>query len=156
MDENILRYLEQEKNALYYLSAIFGWIYFVAWSISFYGQLIENFRRRSVSGLNFDFEIYNLVGFTGYTIYTVRGYIDDKLGTGTVQIQDIFFASHALLLTILTLIQILYFYDPKDPLQKISQITITIVLIMIWGAILLTIVEYGFEYYDPHVKKYRK
>ena len=156
MDEIFLRYLEQEKDALYYLSAIFGWIYFVAWSISFYGQLIENFRRRSVSGLNFDFEIYNLVGFTGYTIYTVRGYIDDKLGTGTVQIQDIFFASHALLLTILTLIQILYFYDPKDPLQKISQITITIVLIMIWGAILLTIVEYGFEYYDPHVKKDRK
>ena len=156
MDSYILRFLEEDKDALYYLSAIFGWIYFVAWSISFYGQFIENFRRKSVSGLNFDFEIYNLVGFTGYTIYTIRGYIDDNLGTGTVQIQDIFFASHALLLTILTIIQILYFYDPRDKLQNVSPITITIVLVMIWGAILLTVVEYGLEYYDPHVKENRK
>ena len=157
MDEHILRLLEEEeKDALYYLSAVFGWIYFVAWSVSFYGQFIENFRRKSVSGLNFDFEIYNLVGFSGYTIYTIRGYIDDKLGTGTVQIQDIFFASHALLLTILTLIQILYYYDPKDKLQKISPITITIVLVMIWGAILLVVLESGFEYYDPHVREDRK
>ena len=156
MDVNILRYLEQEKDALYYLSAVFGWIYFVAWSISFYGQLIENFRRKSVKGLNFDFEIYNLVGFTGYTIYTVRGYIDDNLGTGIVQIQDIFFAAHALLITLITIIQILYFYDPSDKDQKVSNITITIILVMIWGAILLVIVENGFEYYDPHVKENRK
>jgi len=156
MEENALRFLEEEKDFLYYLSIVFGWIYFVAWSVSFYGQFIENFRRKSVSGLNFDFEIYNLVGFSGYTIYTVRGYLDDNLGTGIVQIQDIFFAAHALLLTILTLIQILYFYNPKDKLQKISNITITIILVLIWGAILLTIVEYGFEYYDPHVKQDRK
>ena len=159
MKEFFLRLLEEtedDNDALYYLSAIFGWIYFLAWSVSFYGQFIENFRRKSVSGLNFDFEIYNLVGFSGYTIYTVRGYLDNNLGTGTVQIQDIFFAAHALLLTILTLIQILYFYNPRDSLQKISNITITIVLIMIWGAILLIIVEYGLGYYDPHVKENRK
>ena len=159
MKEFFLRLLEEtddDNDALYYLSAIFGWIYFLAWSVSFCGQFIENFRRKSVSGLNFDFEIYNLVGFSGYTIYTVRGYLDNNLGTGTVQIQDIFFAAHALLLTILTLIQILYFYNPRDSLQKISNITITIVLIMIWGAILLIIVEYGFGYYDPHVKENRK
>ncbi len=150
-----LRILE-EKDALYWISNILGWIYFFAWSISFYGQVIENYRRGSVSGLNFDFEIYNLVGFTTYTIYNVRGYIDDNLGTGTVQIQDIFFAAHALLLTLVTIIQILYYFDPKDKLQNISQITITIILVMVWGAILLVIVESGLEYYDPHVKEDRK
>ena len=151
-----LRYLEEEKDALFYLSEIFGWTYFIAWSISFYGQVIENYRRKSVSGLNFDFEIYNLVGFTTYTIYNIRGYIDDNLGTGTVQIQDIIFSCHALLLTVVTLIQILYYFDPKDKLQNISYITITIILLMIWGAFLLVIVESGLEYYDPHVKKDRK
>ena len=156
MENYFLRFLEEDKDFLYYLSVVFGWIYFVAWSISFYGQLIENFRRKSVKGLNFDFEIYNLVGFTGYTIYTVRGYIDDNLGTGIVQIQDIFFAAHALLITLITIIQILYFYDPSDKDQKVSNITITIILVMIWGAILLVIVENGFEYYDPHVKENRK
>ena len=147
---------EQEKGALFYLSVIFGWIYFVAWSVSFYGQVIENFRRHSVSGLNFDFEIYNLVGFTTYTIYNIRGFIDDNLGTGTVQIQDIIFSCHALILTLVTICQILHYYDPKDKLQTISNITITIILIMIWGAILLVIVENGLEYYDPHVKEDRK
>ena len=152
-----LRLLEEEKkNGLYYLSHILGWIYFFAWSISFYGQVIENFRRQSVSGLNFDFEIYNLVGFTTYTIYNIRGYIDDNLGTGTIEIQDIIFAAHALLLTIVTIIQILYYFNPKDKLQTISHITITIILVMIWGAILLVIVESGLEYYDPHVKENRK
>ena len=33
--------------------------------------------------------------------------------------------------------------------------TVTIVLIMIWGAVLLVIVENGLEYYDPHVKEDR-
>ena len=152
-----LRILEEDENdTLFYLSVIFGWIYFAAWSISFYGQVIENYRRSSVSGLNFDFEIYNLVGFTTYTIYNIRGFIDDNLGTGTVQIQDIIFSCHALLLTIITIIQILHYFDPKDKLQTISNMTITIVLIMIWGAVLLVIVENGLEYYDPHVKEDRK
>ena len=148
--------LEEDNDTLFYLSIIFGWIYFFAWSISFYGQVIENYRRASVSGLNFDFEIYNLVGFTTYTIYNIRGYLDDNLGTGTVQIQDIFFGCHALLLTIVTLIQILHYFDPKDKLQTISNVTITIILVMIWGAILLVVVESGLEYYDPHVKEDRK
>ena len=130
--EITLRLLE-EKDALYYISHVLGWIYFTAWSVSFYGQVIENYRRQSVSGLNFDFEIYNLVGFTTYTIYNIRGYISDNLGTGTVEIQDIIFAVHALLLTL-----------------------VTIICVMLWGAILLVIVENGFEYYDPHVKKNRK
>jgi cystinosin len=153
--EVTLRFLE-EKDGLYYLSHTLGWIYFVAWSVSFYGQVIENYRRQSVSGLNFDFEIYNLVGFTTYTIYNIRGYINDNLGTGTIEIQDIVFAAHALTLTLVTIIQILYYYNPKDKLQTISHVTITIILVMIWGAVLLVIVESGLEYYDPKVKDNRK
>ena len=153
--EVALRFLE-EKDGLYYLSHVLGWIYFVAWSVSFYGQVIENYRRRSVSGLNFDFEIYNLVGFTAYTIYNIRGYINDNLGTGTIEIQDIVFAVHALTLTLVTIMQILYYYNPKDKLQTVSHITITIILVMIWGAVLLVIVENGLEYYDPEVKDNRK
>ena len=153
--EVALRFLE-EKDGLYYLSHVLGWIYFVAWSVSFYGQVIENYRRQSVSGLNFDFEIYNLVGFTTYTIYNIRGYINDNLGTGTIEIQDIVFAVHALTLTLVTIMQILYYYNPKDKLQTVSHVTITIILVMIWGAVLLVIVENGLEYYDPEVKDNRK
>lgn len=44
------------------INQVIGWIYFVAWSISFYPQAIENFRRKSVIGLNFDFLALNLTG----------------------------------------------------------------------------------------------
>ena len=39
------------SDALHVLSQIIGWIYFFAWSISFYPQIHENWKRRSVFGL---------------------------------------------------------------------------------------------------------
>ncbi|XP_074556037.1 cystinosin homolog isoform X2 [Curcuma longa] len=48
---------------------IFGWIAFVAWSISFYPQAILNFRRKSVVGLNFDFLVLNITKHSSYLIY---------------------------------------------------------------------------------------
>jgi len=50
---------------------IVGWIYFVAWSISFYPQIILNFRRQSVVGLNFDFLALNFIGHSCYSIFNV-------------------------------------------------------------------------------------
>ena len=79
-------------------STIIGWIYFVAWSVSFWPQIVENFRRKrfrrycedknlklkpsiffnnhkktslSVIGLNFDFLSLNLIGFTLYGCFNV-------------------------------------------------------------------------------------
>eukprot|EP00961_Rhodomonas_salina_P175898 2371368-Rhodomonas_salina.5 len=52
-----------------YASSILGWTYFAVWSISFYPQMYLNWRRRSVAGLSFDFELLNLLGFTAYAIF---------------------------------------------------------------------------------------
>lgn len=38
-------------------SGIIGWGYFVAWSISFYPQVFMNFKRKSVVGLSFDYQV---------------------------------------------------------------------------------------------------
>ncbi|KAL7232698.1 hypothetical protein ACSBR2_010664 [Camellia fascicularis] len=51
------------------LSNLLGWSAFVAWSISFYPQIIMNFRRKSVVGLNFDFVVLNLTKHSSYLIY---------------------------------------------------------------------------------------
>ncbi|KAK1365583.1 hypothetical protein POM88_041144 [Heracleum sosnowskyi] len=51
------------------LYSIFGWVAFVSWSISFYPQVILNFRRKSVVGLNFDFLVLNLTKHFTYLIY---------------------------------------------------------------------------------------
>ena len=152
---DIFSYLseEEKKNALYYISKVLGWSYFLAWSVSFYGQVIENYRRGKVKGLNFDFEIYNFVGFSSYLTYTIRGYIDENLGTGKVQPEDIGFAGHALLLTIITICQYFYYRDSEDKEQKVNHFTINILSVMIWGAFLLILLESILNYYDPHVEE---
>jgi cystinosin len=144
--------MDDPHDFLYYLSAVLGWIYFFAWSFSFYGQVIENYRRRSVAGLSFDFELYNLVGFTGYSIYTIWGYCDPDIGTGDVSIQDIVFACHAWVLTIVTIAQVVYYYDKDDPSQKVSPTCITIVITLVWGVLQIIFIERVLELYDPHQK----
>lgn len=139
---------------LFYLSQVIGWIYFFAWSFSFYGQVVENYKRKSVKGLSFDFEVYNLLGFVGYTVYTIWGYTDPTIGTGNVAIQDIIFAAHAVLLTIITIIQIFIYYDPSDSDQKVSYTCKMISTCILWGFFQIILVEQILGLYDPHeVKK---
>eukprot|EP01084_Bolivina_argentea_P082230 148890_1 len=93
---------------------ILGWIYFFAWSISFYPQTIVNFKRKCVIGMSFDYMgIYNFTGFLAYSVYTIATFIHNN-GTSNkdnpIAINDIAFATHALLLTAICCIQII-FYD---------------------------------------------
>ena len=61
------------------LIQLVGWIYFFAWSISFYPQIILNFRRQSVIGLNFDFLALNLLGHSCYSIFNVCVYTSHEI-----------------------------------------------------------------------------
>ena len=98
------------------LSGIIGWIYFTAWSISFYPQVFINARRRSVVGLSFEYPALNLVGFSCYTAYnsalfwvpSVRAaYAAAHDGAlPSVQSNDVFFGIHAVMLTLVVLAQI--------------------------------------------------
>lgn len=47
---------------LSFVSFVFGWIYFLAWSASFYPQCFLNWRRRSTSGTTVDFPFINVLG----------------------------------------------------------------------------------------------
>lgn len=44
------------------LSGLFGWIYTLAWSLSFYPQPLLNFHRKSTSGTTVDFPLVNVLG----------------------------------------------------------------------------------------------
>jgi len=135
-------------DALCIVSEIVGWIYFFAWSFSFYGQVIENYRRKSVSGLSFDFEVYNLLGFFGYSTYTIWGYIDPNIGAGVVAIQDVVFAVHAFVITCVTIGQIFYYFDKNDPEQKVSHTCITVSCCLIWGVLQIIFIERILKLYD--------
>lgn len=101
--------------ALNWIITIVGWVYFFAWSISFYFQVILNYQRKSVVGLNFDFLAFNLLGFTCYTIYNFtlkfsrdvqKDYYERYAYTRIpVEYNDLFFAVHAFVLTMITIIQ---------------------------------------------------
>jgi cystinosin len=97
------------------LSWLFGWIYFLCWSFSFYPQPILNWRRRSTTGTTVDFPTINVLGFVAYFISnaafiysnTVRKdyALRHKGLTPTVQLNDLAFAAHAIVLSTLTLSQ---------------------------------------------------
>jgi cystinosin len=59
---------DDEGTFLYYLSHIIGWIYYSAWSFSFYGQVIENYKLKAFMAYP-SISKFTLTGFTGYTIY---------------------------------------------------------------------------------------
>ncbi|KFP01898.1 Cystinosin, partial [Calypte anna] len=98
-----------------YADEVIGWIYFLAWSVSFYPQLFENWRRKSVVGLSFDFIALNLTGFIAYSVFNVglfwiplikeEFFISYPSGVNPVAINDVFFSLHAVALTLLTIIQ---------------------------------------------------
>lgn len=48
-----------------HISSFIGWSYFVMWSVSFYPQLVINYRRKSVAGISLDFLALNVAGGRG-------------------------------------------------------------------------------------------
>ncbi|CAI9758549.1 unnamed protein product [Fraxinus pennsylvanica] len=126
-------------EVLYY---VLGWIAFCAWAICFYPQVILNFRRKSVVGLNFDFAVLNLTKHTCYLVYnaslffssTLQRQYRQKYGFDQmipVAANDVAFSIHAVLLTALTLFQIAI-YDRGN--QKVSKATIAIVSTTLFSA----------------------
>lgn len=139
---------ETSNETLTVISAIVGWMYFVCWSVSFYGQLYENFKNQSVHGLSFDFQLLNLTGFAGYTIYNIWCYLNPAMGAKP-QIQDVLFAMHAVMITIFTIGQCFYYYDKEDPTQVITPYSKGLVIALVWGFLMILIIEQGLGLYDP-------
>ncbi|KAF2984130.1 hypothetical protein EK904_010485, partial [Melospiza melodia maxima] len=114
-----------------YADEVIGWIYFVAWSISFYPQLFENWRRKSVVGLSFDFIALNLTGFIAYSVFNVGLFwiplikeeflVSYPSGVNPVAINDVFFSLHAVALTLLTIVQCCI-YERAG--QKVSKVVV--------------------------------
>ncbi|KAK9759970.1 hypothetical protein K7432_016466 [Basidiobolus ranarum] len=133
------------------VSSLIGWTYFLAWSISFYPQVILNYKRKSVQGLSTDFVVYNIYGFTCYSLYNCafywspeirKEYRDRNHGRDNlVQVNDVFFGLHALIISTVTLVQILYYKVGFE--QKPSRVlkVFTAVTFVLAGGFLLSILS---------------
>ena len=88
------------------VSDVTGWGYFFAWSLSFYPQMIINYRRKSVEGFSVDFATLNVLGFFCYSVYACSFHFSEAIQedykaahhgkTNLVETNDVVFALHAL------------------------------------------------------------
>lgn len=85
----------------------------LCWSLSFYPQPIKNWHRRSTSGSTISFPTSNVLGFICYAVYTSTFYFSPVIRhqyavrhpeapEPTVRANDVAFAFHAVLLSVLT------------------------------------------------------
>ncbi|XP_029988909.1 cystinosin [Sphaeramia orbicularis] len=110
-----IRFTVVHSNVVSIISQVIGWIYFLAWSVSFYPQAWHNWKRKSVVGLNFDFLALNLTGFIAYSVFNIGlfwiPYIKELYlkknpnGINPVSANDVFFSVHAVLLCLIYIIQ---------------------------------------------------
>eukprot|EP00178_Gracilaria_changii_P017099 TRINITY_DN488_c0_g1_i2.p1 TRINITY_DN488_c0_g1~~TRINITY_DN488_c0_g1_i2.p1 ORF type:complete len:328 (+),score=25.64 TRINITY_DN488_c0_g1_i2:123-986(+) len=118
-----------------FFHSLFGWIYFFAWSASFWPQVLLNHRRKTTAGLSPDFMAINIVGFISYAIYTFSSYWDPdvaesyKQATGyppQVEMNDVLFAIHGAVMCCALVLQ-LFFYPPRTPPKRYTTVPAIIV-----------------------------
>lgn len=139
------------------VSKIIGWLYFICWSVSFYPQIIDNYRRKSVVGLNFDFLGLNLTGFIAYSVFNIGLHFVHEVqleyhtvhptGVIPVEVNDVVFAVHATFATVVAIGQC-FIYERGD--QLISKTTVA-VLALVWStaAVFLLLTALNINKYTP-------
>lgn len=133
-----IRVTVANSQTIIVVSNVIGWIYFAAWTVSFWPQMIINYRRQSVVGLSFDFLTLNLVGHSVYAAFNCAlywsGYIEQEYldrnprGLNPVLSNDVAFSIHATIATLLTAAQC-FFYERGE--QKVSRIAWSIIAVFV-------------------------
>ncbi|OAY86032.1 Cystinosin [Ananas comosus] len=119
---------------------VLGWIAFFSWSVSFYPQVILNYKRKSVVGLNFDFLVLNMTKHSSYLIYNAAMFFSpeiqrqyhEKYGAGEmipVAANDVAFSIHAVALTAFTLFQVVIYERGNQKVSKTCGVITAIVLV---------------------------
>lgn len=164
--ETRIRFLIVRSNVLFIINQIIGWIYFLAWSVSFYPQAYENWKRRSVVGLSFDYLALNLTGFFAYSVFNIGlfwvTYMQEEFlkkdpnGVIPVDANDVFFSLHALLLTLVYVCQCAI-YERGG--QKVSKVAIgllaigwTFAFVSLFVAVAQKISWLDYLYYFSYIK----
>uniref|UniRef100_A0A1A9ZL98 Cystinosin homolog n=1 Tax=Glossina pallidipes TaxID=7398 RepID=A0A1A9ZL98_GLOPL len=166
IEDLFVRITVANSRSIIYISFIFGWIYFVAWSVSFYPQIYTNFQRKSVIGLNFDFVYLNIVGFTLYSVFNCGLYWIPALqaeyakrhprGLNPVLLNDVVFSLHAAFATIITIAQCLIYERGKQSVSKTASgmLSLFALIVIITASLAIANVIHwlDFLYYCSYIK----
>ncbi|KAG0639036.1 PQ loop repeat-domain-containing protein [Tuber brumale] len=124
------------------ISRLLGWTYFLCWGVSSYPQLFINYSRKSVTGLAFDFFTVNILGFGCYTISSIlflfSPVVRDEYARRhprspepTVRWNDLAFAIHATLFSVVTWSQFFFWGYKRDPTQRLSRTMLALIAVCI-------------------------
>jgi len=126
---------------LYTISEIIGWIYVLAWSISYYPQIYENWKRKSVIGYSFDLLALETIDMTLYTIYnigllssdTIQDEYKHKHYTDVipVEINDLVFGVHAVFCCLILILQCSFYERGGQGISKTSKVLIGSIFLFI-------------------------
>lgn len=124
-----------------YLSVVLGWGYFLLWTLFYYPQVYQNWKRRSVIGLSFDYLSLNLTGHFCFLLFNVAMYYNSDIqksyhklhprGELPVKQQDVYFSVHAVTMNLVLVLQCLLL-DRGD--QRIG-LSMGLALLGIWISI---------------------
>ncbi|WWC70326.1 uncharacterized protein I206_104276 [Kwoniella pini CBS 10737] len=111
--------------------SICGIAYFIAWSYSFYPQLILNYKRKRTTGLSPDFIYLNPLGFLALTIWSWGAYFSpiareqysNRHDGHLPQISksDLAFSLHAFIISLVTLFQVWWYARSSKPIDIYSR-----------------------------------
>ncbi|KAG7175925.1 Cystinosin-like [Homarus americanus] len=132
---------------------VLGWIYTIAWDISFLPQIVHNWRRKSVDGLSFDFLTFNFIGFFSYFIFNMGLYWLHEIRNEYfqrhptrllhVRLNDVIFPLYAVLCTAFQILQCFLLH--RGPGQRVSTtcrvISGLMVMSAVVGCILVPVVD---------------
>jgi cystinosin len=162
------------------LSSIIGYSYFIFWCASFYPQIVMNYQRKSTHGLSIDYTVINFLGYVCYTTYTSAFYWDNSVKAMyrerhsldnpdsepaeiTVESNDVAFAIHALIMSIIWLYQ-LEIYGGFEKMRKqgkriVSRPIATLIYIILgtsigYGALILLSDRQYIQFDLTYVKSY--
>ncbi|KAL2089803.1 hypothetical protein ACEWY4_014491 [Coilia grayii] len=161
-----IRFLVVRSNILSIINQVIGWIYFVAWSISFYPQAYENWKRKSVVGLNFDFLALNLTGHFAYSVFNVGLFWipdikeeflkRDPNAVNPVDANDVFFSIHAVLLCLVYVFQCVIYERGEQKVSKVAVVLLvvgwTFALVSLFVAVAGKITWLDYLYYFSYIK----
>lgn len=161
-----IRFLVIHSSAVDLISQIIGWIYFLAWSVSFYPQAWENFTRKSVVGLNLDFLALNLTGFIAYSVFNICLFWVEPIkeeflkgnpnGVNPVTASDVFFSLHAVLLCSIYICQAAFYQRGGQtvswPARGLLLVGWTFALVSLFLAVARVITWLQYIYYFSYIK----
>jgi cystinosin len=133
------------------ISSIIGWVYFFSWTVSFYPQIYQNYSRGSSMGFAPDKMLFDVVGFSCLSVYTIslygvpyvrKLYEDQNHGNSPeVQINDVAFAVHALLMSFVQIGQLAFYDGYKQLPSKTAVVTVSITTTIIFVYLIIVLAK---------------